>query len=82
MKLDRQEERQQARKKAREETQALARAVSLEREERQKTLPADARTGAVVTTSGRISQPPLRFTQDTRSRSKGRREPKKGVKFK
>ena len=84
MKLDRTEEKKMARKKARENQQAQARTISLEREERQKNLPADAREGAVITKSGRLSQPPQRlgFTQDTRARSKTRSNPNKGVKFK
>ena len=51
MKLDRTEEKKMARKKARENQQAQARTISLEREERQKNLPADAREGAVITKS-------------------------------
>ena len=51
MKLDRTEEKKMARKKAREDQQAQARAISLEREDRQKNLPADAREGAVITLS-------------------------------
>ena len=61
MKLDRTEEKKMARKKAREDQQAQARAISLEREDRQKNLPADAREGAVITKSGRLSQPPKRL---------------------